>query len=78
MKTCRKPKPKSRENVLSPELETVLLARRLHGWYLEATKKLKPESYNPEAQKRWRDLTEDQRGIDLHIAKKILKHYNLY
>jgi len=29
------------------------LAPLLHKWYLEATKKLKPESFNPEAQKTY-------------------------
>lgn len=48
------------------------LACKLHEWYLEATKALKPESYNPDAQKAYADLTEEQRQIDRYIAKKVL------
>lgn len=35
------------------------LARKQHEWYLEATKELHPESYNPNAQKSYDDLTEE-------------------
>ncbi len=56
--------------------ETVeALAEKLHIWYLEATKMLKPESYNPNAQKAYADLTEEQRQIDRYIAKLILEEY---
>ena len=48
------------------------LAEKLHEWYLEATKELNPESYNPDAQKSYGDLTEEQKFIDRYIAGKIL------
>jgi hypothetical protein len=48
------------------------LAEQLHLWYLEATKGLNPKSYNPQAQKSYQDLTEEQREIDRFIAGKIL------
>lgn len=44
---------------------------QLHEWYLEATKELNPESYNPNAQKSYDQLTEEQRFIDKYIADKI-------
>lgn len=51
--------------------EVEKLAERLHIWYLEATKELHPESYNPHAQKSYAELTEEQRFIDRYIAGKI-------
>ena len=48
------------------------LAEKLHEWYLEATRELNPESYNPNAQKSYAELTEEQKFIDRYIAKKIL------
>ena len=48
------------------------VAEQLHVWYLEATKQLNPESYNPNAQKSYQDLTEDQKNIDRFIAKKVI------
>jgi len=60
----------SEENELAYEVER--LAKELHGWYLEATKTMNPESYNSNAQKSYEDLTEQQRGIDRFIAEKIL------
>jgi len=45
----------------------------LHNWYLEATKKLNPKSYNKEAQKPYRELSEEQKFIDKFIRKKILQ-----
>jgi len=45
-------------------------ARKQHEWYLEATAKLHPESYNPNAQKSYDDLTEEQKFIDRYIAQK--------
>jgi len=51
------------------------LAEKLHEWYLEATSKLNPESYNPEAQKKYKDLTGEQKFIDRFIAKKILTEH---
>jgi hypothetical protein len=47
-------------------------ARRLHTWYLEATAKLHPESYNPKARKSYDELTDEQKSIDLYIADSIL------
>ena len=46
----------------------------LHQWYLEAVKKLKPESYNPNAQKPYSELTKEQKFIDEFIATA-LKRY---
>ena len=50
--------------------EVEVLAEKLHKWYLEATKKLNPESYNPHAQKKYADLTEEQKFIDRYISNK--------
>ena len=47
------------------------LAEKLHEWYLEATKKLNPESFNPNAQESYDELTEEQKFIDKYIAQKI-------
>lgn len=49
------------------------LARKLHGWYLEATARLHPESYNPNAQKPYDDMTEEQKFMDRYIAGKIIE-----
>lgn len=57
---------------LTDEIEK--LAEKLHIWYLEATKELSPESYNPDAQKEYKDLTEEQKFIDRYIAQAITKH----
>jgi len=43
----------------------------LHKWYLEATKELKPESYNENAQKPYNELTDEQKFIDEFICEKI-------
>lgn len=43
----------------------------LHLWYLEAVKKLKPESFNSNANKDYSELTEEQKFIDKFIADKI-------
>lgn len=48
------------------------LAENLHIWYLEATRELKPESFNPNAQKSYADLTEEQKFLDRYIAGKML------
>jgi len=50
------------------------IARQLHIWYLDATKKLNSESYNPNAQKSYDDLTEEQKDIDRYIAQKVLEY----
>ena len=44
----------------------------LHEWYLEATRELNPESYNPKAQKPYEELTEEQAFIDKYIANKVV------
>jgi hypothetical protein len=51
------------------------LPELLHILYLEATKKLKPESYNPNAQKEYKDLTEEQKFIDKYIAHAIAERF---
>jgi len=43
----------------------------LHEWYLEATKLLKKESYNPNAQKPYDELSEEQKFIDKFICDRI-------
>ena len=53
------------------------LAILLHEWYLEATKELKPESYNPNAQKDYDKLTNEQKYIDIYIATKIIELFKL-
>lgn len=54
------------------------MARNLHAWYLEATAKLSPESYNPNAQKHYDDLTDEQQFIDRYIAQKIMIKCNYF
>ena len=49
------------------------LSRKMHEWYLEATKELNPESYNAKAQKSYDDLTEEQKQIDRYIANKVIQ-----
>jgi len=52
------------------------LARKMHEWYLEATKKLHPESYNTNAQKSYDDLTDEQKEIDRYIAHHALSEWS--
>jgi len=47
-------------------------AEQIHNYYLEATKELHPESYNPKAQKAFKDLTKEQQFIDEFIVNKML------
>lgn len=47
------------------------LPRKMHEWYLEATRELNPESYNPNAQKTYDELTDEQKFIDRYIAEKV-------
>lgn len=44
---------------------------QLHEWYLQAINLLHPESYNPDAQKPYDELTEEQKTIDKFIADRI-------
>ena len=53
-------------------LEENVIAKKLHDWYLEATAKLKPESFNHNAKKSYDDLTDEQKFIDIYIAKKVV------
>lgn len=48
------------------------LAEKMHIWYLEATRMLHPESYNPKAQKAYSELTEKQKNIDRYIAGHVI------
>ncbi len=48
------------------------LPEKLHLWYLEAVKELHPESFNPNANKPYNELTDEQKFIDKYIAKKTL------
>ena len=58
------------------------LAEQLHKWYLLAiawVKKFKdgePFSHNPDAQKEYKDLSEEQKYIDRYIAKQIIQSYS--
>ena len=47
---------------------------QIHQWYLEATMKLSPESYNEKAQKPFDDLTAEQKYIDCYIVSKINRY----
>lgn len=47
-------------------------AENLHIWYLEAVKELHPESFNPNANKPYSELTEEQRFIDKYIRDKVV------
>ena len=49
--------------------------QQVHAWYLEATAKLHPESFNPDAQKRYEELTDEQKSIDVFVADKINAHF---
>jgi len=59
------------------ELKTLkdLKAEDLHNFYLEAIKKLKPESFNPNANKPYSEMTEEQKFIDKFILEKIFEFY---
>jgi len=58
-------------------MEPEQLAQKLHEWYLEASKQLHPESYNPNAQKSFAQLTEEQKFLDRYIAGRILEVFSL-
>jgi len=61
-------KEKIKEKVLN---KNWVLPEELHNWYLEATKDLKKESFNPNAQKTYDKLTDEQKFIDNFIAHKV-------
>jgi len=44
---------------------------QLHQWYLDATKLLNPESFNPKARVPYSELTEEQQVIDKYICDQI-------
>ncbi len=48
-------------------------ARQLHTWYLEATQKISPDSFNKNAQKSYDELSDEQKSIDLYIAGKLIE-----
>ena len=52
-------------------IEDVARPEMLHEWYLEATQKLRPESFNANAQKPYEEMTDEQKQIDIYIADKI-------
>ena len=56
----------------------MITPQQLHEWYLEATKSLHPESYNPNAQKSYEELTDEQRKIDEYMAEKINDYIQKY
>lgn len=49
----------------------MITPEELHIWYLEATQKLNPDSFNPKAQKPYSELTKEQQFIDKYIAYRI-------
>jgi len=49
----------------------MITSKQLHEWYLQAIKLLHPESYNPNAQKPYDELTEEQKSIDKFIVDRI-------
>jgi len=55
----------------TPNKEVETLAKNMHEWYLEATSKLSPVSSNPNAQRSYEQLTEEQKSIDRYIANKV-------
>jgi len=38
----------------------MITPKQLHEWYLEAIKSFHPESYNPNVQKSYEELTDDK------------------
>jgi len=56
-------------------MEIEELAKKLHEWYLKATKKLNPDSYNEKAQVPFEELTTEQKFIDYYIAEKVLQEF---
>ena len=36
------------------------IAKQMHEWYLEATQRLHPQSFNPNAQKKYEELTDEE------------------
>ena len=59
------------DNSTTPSPTWEALAKQLHHWYLEATKDLDPDNFNPNAQKSYDELTEQQQFIDRYIANKV-------
>jgi len=55
-------------NKIFDEIEKIITPETLHSLYLEATRRLHPESYNSKAQKFYEDLTDEQKSIDIFIA----------
>ena len=52
------------------------IAKKLHEWYLEAiTSGLAGEQHNSNTVKKYDDLTDEQKAIDLYIADKIKQTY---
>jgi len=56
---------------MTKEAEREALSEKLHEWYLEATQTLKRESFNPNAQKKYKDLSDEQKQIDRYIAERV-------
>lgn len=48
-----------------------ITGEQLHIWYLEAIEKIRPDSYNPNAVRPYKDLSLKQQAIDGYIAQKI-------
>jgi hypothetical protein len=54
------------------KLKDIFSPESIHTTYLEATLKLKPVSFNNNAQKTYDDLTEEQKYIDIFFSNDIL------
>lgn len=67
------PKEKSKINLKEFSKTELELAEILHNFYLEATKNLDKENYNPNAIKPFSKLSIEQKYIDCFIAHKLLK-----
>lgn len=56
-------------------IESRELAKKLHEWYLEASKKIGAESFNIKAQKSFDELTEEQKFLDEFIAERVIEFF---
>jgi hypothetical protein len=57
--------------IMDDFLAESLTPYKIHEWYLEACKRVKPKNFNPKAQKPYEELNEEQRFIDRFIVNKI-------
>lgn len=55
---------------MEKDAEKAITPRQLHDWYLEATRGLNPDSFNPNAQKSYDALTDGQRIIIFKLTEQ--------